>query len=104
MSETLRPFEELTSNWSDERKQHIRQETDAARIELLVSDLAELRRTRGVTQVELAHAIGRTQSTISAMESAGDHRISTLHSVVAALGGTLEITAQFDDVSIRFTG
>ena len=56
--------------------------------------LAELRRSVGVTQTELAELIGRTQSAISQMES-GTYAITvdTLRSIVTQLGGELTITA-----------
>jgi len=60
--------------------------------------LSELRRALGVTQAELAALIGRSQTTISQLEN-GDVGLSldTLRRIVTELGGTIEITAVFDD-------
>jgi transcriptional regulator with XRE-family HTH domain len=49
-------------------------------------DLASLRRTVGVTQVELAEALGTSQGQISRMERQQDMLVSTLASYLAALG------------------
>ncbi len=55
--------------------------------------LAELRRLSGMTQVQLARALGIKQPTVSALESQDDMQISTLRRIVEALGGDLEIIA-----------
>lgn len=59
--------------------------------------LADLRETRGVTQAELAGALGVSQPNVSKLESRGDIRLSTLGGYVAALGGQLEVKAVFPD-------
>jgi DNA-binding XRE family transcriptional regulator len=63
--------------------------------------LSELRRALGLTQVELAVLIGRSQTTVSQLEN-GETALSidTLRSIVTQLGGTIEITAVFDDQRI----
>jgi DNA-binding XRE family transcriptional regulator len=94
-------FDDLTAGWTDDRRRSVAARLDDARSELLAHDLAELRAARRVTQVDLATALGRSQSTISAIESASDHRVSTLRNIVRSLGGHLEITAVFDDQRIR---
>lgn len=60
--------------------------------------LAELRRALGITQLELAEMIGKSQSSISQLEH-GEISLSveTLRSIVRQLGGEVEITAVFDD-------
>jgi DNA-binding XRE family transcriptional regulator len=60
--------------------------------------LAELRRALGLTQAELAELIGKTQSAVSQIEH-GDIALSVdaLRAIVTQLGGSLEITAVFED-------
>ncbi len=60
--------------------------------------LTELRKALGVTQVELAELIGKSQSAISQIES-GEIGLSldVLRTIVAELGGTLEVAAVFND-------
>ena len=59
--------------------------------------LAELRRSRNVTQIDLAAELGITQGNVSRMETRSEIYLSTLRSYIEALGGRLEITAVFDD-------
>lgn len=83
----------------------------AARIDQLIAAypreegayrVAELRRALGVTQVELADLVGRSQSAISQIEN-GEIALSIdlLRSIITQLGGDLEITAVFPDHRIR---
>jgi DNA-binding Xre family transcriptional regulator len=59
--------------------------------------LADLRRLRHVTQVQLAEELGISQGNVSRLEGRSDVYLSTLRSYVQALGGHLEIAAVFDD-------
>lgn len=68
---------------------------------LQIHELAELRRGRGRTQVDLAKDLDVSQANISRLETAtasgADMLLSTLTEYVEALGGTVEIRAVFDD-------
>lgn len=66
-----------------------------------VLTLAELRRMRGLTQVEAATAAGMDQSELSKAERRADHRLSTLQRYVEALGGKLEVFARFGSKRVR---
>jgi transcriptional regulator with XRE-family HTH domain len=66
--------------------------------------LAELRRFRGLTQIQLAAAAGMDQSELSKAERRPDHRVSTLRLYVEALGGELEIFARFGSERVRLEG
>jgi DNA-binding Xre family transcriptional regulator len=59
--------------------------------------LADLRRSRHVTQVQLAEELGISQGNVSRLEGRSDVYLSTLRSYVQALGGHLEVAAVFDD-------
>ena len=63
--------------------------------------LAELRRLRGLTQVEAATGAGMDQSELSKAERREDHRLSTLRRYVEALGGELEVFARFGSKRVR---
>ena len=71
------------------------------RVEQALYNLSELRKQRGLTQVELAELTGKTQASISAMESAADNKISSISAMVAAMGGRLELTAVFADDRVQ---
>ncbi len=62
--------------------------------------LRDLRKALGVTQKQLADAMGVRQSALSQMENRGDWQLTTLVRVVQALGGELEVTARFRDRSV----
>jgi DNA-binding XRE family transcriptional regulator len=59
--------------------------------------LAELREARRRSQAELAKRLGVQQSAVSRIERRTDMYLSTLSSMVEAMGGTLEIIATFPD-------
>jgi hypothetical protein len=59
--------------------------------------LAELRKSRDVTQIALAAQLGITQGNVSRIEGRSELYLSTLRSYIEALGGHLEIAAVFGD-------
>ncbi len=59
--------------------------------------LQELRLARKLTQVGLARNLGIAQKQISEIEKRTDMHISTLRRTVEAMGGSLDIVAQFPD-------
>lgn len=67
--------------------------------------LADMRRRLGITQAEVAQRMGVTQGRISAIEHAksGATELRTLATYVEALGGRLEIIADFGDKRLAFT-
>jgi hypothetical protein len=71
---------------------------DVARENAVVAelDLARARRTRGMTQRDVAAAMRTTQENISRIERQSDVRVSTLVEFIRAQGGDVEITAIFD--------
>ena len=63
--------------------------------------LAEMRRRRGLTQREVAVAMGVSVSRVSQIESGDISGIDVLDRYVAALGGLLEIVANFGEEQFR---
>jgi DNA-binding XRE family transcriptional regulator len=59
--------------------------------------LAELRKSRGMSQEELAERAGVRQANISRIEGRDDLKISTLVRIVEAMGASLSIRARFPD-------
>lgn len=66
-----------------------------------MSTLQELRRSRRVTQVELADRIGVDQRQVSRLEGGGDLLLSSLVRYVEALGGRLELHAVIEGEAIQ---
>ena len=65
--------------------------------------LHELRRARRLSQEQLAEELGASQPEISKIEHRTDMYVSTLRRFVEAMGGKLEIIAQFPDGTVRIT-
>ena len=63
----------------------------------------ELRKSRSVTQTQVADYLRTNQGEISRIERRTDIYISTLSQYVRALGGKLEIRAVFPDSEVRIT-
>lgn len=61
------------------------------------SSLPALRAARGLTQVQIAARLGISQSDVSRLERRGDLKISTLNKYVEAVGGRLQVSAEFAD-------
>jgi transcriptional regulator with XRE-family HTH domain len=59
--------------------------------------LRELREARGLTQTEMADRLAIRQVSVSKLEARADVRVSTLRSVLEAMGAELEIRARFPD-------
>lgn len=93
-----RKFEELRKGITPDRRQRI----EARKQELLEEMvLHEIRKLLGFSQVELAESLGVRQSSISQMENQDDITVSTLAKIIEALGGNLEIIAEFPNQKKR---
>jgi transcriptional regulator with XRE-family HTH domain len=76
-----------------------RRERSEARAQemLLTMDIQTLRQKRHLTQRQLAERLNLQQAAVSKMENQPDIHVSTLQRMVAAMGGTLKLVAQFPD-------
>jgi DNA-binding XRE family transcriptional regulator len=61
--------------------------------------LAEMRTAAGVTQAELADALGVSQARISKIEHGEISGIDVVRAYVAALGGTIDVVARLGERS-----
>ena len=79
------------------------QARSAARAEatLVEMRLQELRKSRDVTQVDLAKVMKIEQAAVSKLERREDMYVSTLRDYVKALGGELKLVASFPDAEIQ---
>ncbi len=59
--------------------------------------LQELRKSRQLTQENIAQLLGINQENVSRLERRNDLLLSTLRDYIAAMGGDLEIVARFPD-------
>ncbi len=97
------------TRWSDIRSEHVEraggeQAVDAGKQELLATvvghRLAEIRRTRGLTQQQVAERMGVTKGRISQIEQGKISGQDVLARYAAAIGGRLHQTIYFDDGNI----
>jgi hypothetical protein len=95
-----RNFNELRAKMSPERR--ARSEA-MAREALANMSLDQLRAARELTQEHLASLLRIKQASVSKMERRADMYIGTLAKFIEAMGGQLEIRANFPDGSVRIT-
>lgn len=95
-------FNKLSEPIDNDARRRARVEVHRAEAvaEIVAHNLAELRRARDLTQVELARALKTTQPNVARIEHQGDLFLSTLRNYVEALGGELELTAVFSDARL----
>jgi DNA-binding XRE family transcriptional regulator len=93
-------FTELREKMSLERQERVRERTQEM---LQAMPLQELRQARKLSQEAIATVLGAKQASISKLEHRTDMYVSTLRSYIEAMGGTLEIVAQFPDGKVRIT-
>jgi DNA-binding XRE family transcriptional regulator len=59
--------------------------------------LTEMRKKAGMTQAEVAEAMGVSQQRVSAIENGAVAELATLADYIRALGGELKVIADFGD-------
>ena len=95
----------MPKSWSDVRREAVEDgridergvaaHRDRLEGELVAHRLAEIRKAHGLSQQDVARAMGVTQSRVSRIESGDIARseLATIASYVRALGGDLRVTA-----------
>lgn len=94
-------FRDLTA--ATMSKESLARAESKARVGLTALRLQALRRTREMSQEELAAELTMEQGNVSRLERQSDMHISTLRRYVEALGGTLEIVAHFADGYVKLS-
>jgi DNA-binding XRE family transcriptional regulator len=84
------PFKKLRDKMTPEQLAQAAAQAKEMMAEML---LGEIRKFMGLTQEELAGALGVTQPSLSKLEKQDDMQVSTLRRLIEALGGQLEIIA-----------
>ena len=70
---------------------------------MVVLDLSSIRRTAGVTQVQLAAVLNTTQGQISRIERQSDMLLSTLSAYLTALGVDAQIVLEVGDQTMTYS-
>lgn len=102
----------MAKTWRDTRREAVEEgRIDQRRVaahrdrfegELVAHRLAEIRKAHGLSQQDVARAMGVTQSRVSRIESGDIMRseLTTIASYVRALGGDMRMVADIDGVDI----
>lgn len=93
-------FSELRARMSPESRARAEAKTQAMLKEM---PLNELRQARGLSQKALADILHVQQPSIAKMEKRADMYLSTLRSHIEAMGGRLEVVAQFPDGAVKIS-
>lgn len=94
-------WDELMAEFTPEQQRDIR---ERAREIGTVLSLFDLLHERQLTQGEIAQRLQVAQSNISRILRRTDVRVSTLRSVIEAMGGELELVARFPDATYAIAG
>ena len=90
-----------THKWQDVKyrgrlaKERVEELEREATAEAVALTLRELREALDLTQEQLAELTAMAQSEVSRLERREDWRLSTLRRIVEAMGGRLEVIADF---------
>ena len=83
-------------------KPEVRARAEAkARKDMAEMDLDEVREARAMTQEHLGKLLGIKQAAVSKMERRADMYVSTLQSMIKAMGGKLQIVAVFPEGKVE---
>ena len=93
-----KPYSTLRAKMSPEARAKAEEQTRQLMREM---PLQELRQARKMSQEQMARTLHTKQSNVSRIEKRTDMYISTLRSVIKAMGGDLEIVARFPDGNVR---
>lgn len=93
-----KPFSTLKNAMPDKAKRAAEQKAEKL---MQTMALAELRQVRKLSQQQLAATLCIKQAAVSKMERRTDMYISTLRDFIKAMGGELEITANFPEGSVK---
>ncbi|MFM7441923.1 MAG: XRE family transcriptional regulator [Snowella sp.] len=89
------PFEDVVAKLPIEEQEAIEQLTQELMAEYMT--LQDLRKARQLTQEQMAKSLEIRQDSISKLEKRTDLLLSTLRGYVEAMGGKLELRAEFPD-------
>jgi predicted transcriptional regulator len=95
-----KPFSGLTKDYSRDRRAKIEVRKVELREEM---ELHALRKAIGTSQQAVARSLGVNQPAIAKMERRTDIRVQSLRRMIEAMGGTLEISATFQNGKVKIT-
>jgi transcriptional regulator with XRE-family HTH domain len=95
-----KPYKQLRDNVRSDPARAARVDAHRQAMEDVLA-LAEIREERELTQSDIARVLSTSQANVSRIERQRDLYLSTLAQYVAALGGTLKLSAVFEDEEVE---
>jgi predicted XRE-type DNA-binding protein len=93
-------FSDLTKDFTPERRARV----DARKAELRAAmPLHELRQARAMTQKAIGEALNVNQPAVAKLERRADMYVSNLRAYIEAMGGKLNIVAEFPQGDVTIT-
>ena len=93
-------FHDLTRDFTPERRARV----DARKAELRAAmPLHELRQARAMTQKAIGEALNVKQPAVAKLERRADMYVSNLRAYIEAMGGKLNIVAEFPQGAVTIT-
>ena len=93
-------FHDLTKDFTPERRSRV----DARKAELRAAmPLHELRQARAMTQKSIGEALNVNQPAVAKLERRADMYVSNLRAYIEAMGGKLNIVAEFPQGDVTIT-
>jgi predicted XRE-type DNA-binding protein len=100
--DTKRRVREMHPDWdSPERVVARERSREEMRAEQRGYQLAQLRKNAGLTQAQIAGAMGMSQARVSQIEHGKITEMDAVRSYVEALGGTVDVIARVGDWTIK---
>lgn len=94
------PFHDLTKDFTPERRAHV----EARKAEFRAAmPLHELRQARAMTQKAVGDVLNVNQPAVAKLERRADMYVSNLRAYIEAMGGRLNIVAEFPQGSVVIT-
>ena len=95
-----KPFETLRDAMTPAQRANAAAKASALRADM---SLAELRQARQLTQQNLGQTLHVGQAAIAKMEKRADIYVSNLRRFIEAMGGELQIVAQFPEGAVKIS-
>ena len=87
------PFDEILARFTPEQRSEI--EARAARMIVEELNLSDVRESVSKSQAQIAEVLGVEQAAVSRLERRADRYVSTLRTLIRAMGGELDVVARF---------
>jgi len=100
--DTKRQIRELDPDWDSAERVAARERSrEELRAEQRGYQLAQLRRNSGLTQAQVAAAMGISQARVSQIEHGKITELDAVRAYIEALGGTVDVLARVGDWTVK---